>query len=118
MTKNEIFRKNFTLTERVNEYIKIKEKYNKIPIIICDLNIYSKELVKHKWLLEPKYKIHHLYIKLREYIKLQPYESVFLFLDGYNVIPHIDTQINDLYNRYKSEDGFLYLVFSKENTFG
>ena len=34
------------------------------------------------------------------------------------ILGHCSMSMGELYNQYKDEDGFLYLTYSGENTFG
>lgn len=46
-----------------------------------------------------------------------PNTNLFVFFSNNRLVP-INDQISYLYDRYKNADGFLYLVYSVENTFG
>ena len=41
---------------------------------------------------------------------------LYLFVNGN--LPTTSEQMNNIYDKYKSEDGFLYVTYSGENTFG
>ena len=56
-----------------------------------------------------------LYI-IRNYYAIDPFVSLFLFINGN--IPSNSSLILDVYNREKDEDGFLYIQYFTENTFG
>lgn len=43
--------------------------------------------------------------------------SLFYFLDN-NILVPSNAMMSDLYRRYKSDDGFLYITYAAENTFG
>lgn len=50
--------------------------------------------------------------------KIDASEALFLFLEDKNILVNGTTPITKLYNEYRNEDGFLYLVFDVESTFG
>jgi GABA(A) receptor-associated protein len=46
-----------------------------------------------------------------------PHEkALFLFINGF--IPSTSQHIGDIYSFHKDQDGFLYITYSYENTFG
>ena len=49
-------------------------------------------------------------------MKVPPEKSVFIFVK--ETIPQSGVLIEQLYNKYKDEDGFLYVSYSGESTFG
>ena len=49
-------------------------------------------------------------------MKLPPEMALFIFVN--NTIPSSSTLMSNLYSQYKDPDGFLYLTYSGENTFG
>ena len=42
--------------------------------------------------------------------------AIFVFCK--NILPPTSQLINDLYNNSKDDDGFLYIIYASENTFG
>ncbi len=53
---------------------------------------------------------------IRNRLKLSAEDGLFLHVNGN--IPAITENMTKIYNSYKDEDGFLYLNYSKESTFG
>ncbi|CAN7942346.1 unnamed protein product [Ixodes pacificus] len=51
---------------------------------------------------------------VRKRIHLSPEKALFVFVG--RLMPHLS--MGDLYGTYRDEDGFLYLAYSGENTFG
>jgi GABA(A) receptor-associated protein len=49
-------------------------------------------------------------------LKLPAEQAIFLFVNG--VIPPTAALMNTIYEEHKDEDGFLYISYSGENTFG
>ena len=114
---------NFTLKhtfkERLNESTRVLEKYpDRIPVI-CEKNQKQKNLPnidKTKYLVPYDLTIGQFMFVIRKRLNLQPTEALFLFVE--NIIPPSAAFIKNIYNKYKDADGFLYITYSKENTFG
>lgn len=53
---------------------------------------------------------------VRKRIKLSPEKAIFIFIN--NVLPPTAALMSKIYDEYKDEDGFLYVQYSGENTFG
>ena len=53
---------------------------------------------------------------IRKRIKLPPEKAIFIFVD--NVIPPTASLMSAVYEVQRDEDGFLYVTYSGENTFG
>ncbi|CAI0498577.1 unnamed protein product, partial [Linum tenue] len=49
-------------------------------------------------------------------IKLSAEKAIFIFVD--NVLPPTGAIMSSIYEEKKDEDGFLYVTYSGENTFG
>ena len=106
--------------ERKNESERIKFKYpDRIPII-CEKSAKNDNLLpdldKTKYLVPNNLTIGQFIYVIRKRLKLDPSEALYLFASG-----HIMTCSNTVgiaYDNYKDVDGFLYLKYSKESTFG
>ncbi|ONI06646.1 hypothetical protein PRUPE_5G072400 [Prunus persica] len=53
---------------------------------------------------------------IRKRIKLSAEKAIFIFVD--NVLPPTGAIMSAIYEEKKDEDGFLYVTYSGENTFG
>jgi len=53
---------------------------------------------------------------VRKRIKLSPEKAIFIFVN--NTLPPTAALISAIYEEHKDEDGFLYVTYSGENTFG
>lgn len=53
---------------------------------------------------------------IRKRIQLSSEKALFLFIN--NVLPPASALMSTIYNEHKDEDGFLYVQYSGENTFG
>ncbi|KAB1199760.1 Autophagy-related protein 8A, partial [Morella rubra] len=53
---------------------------------------------------------------VRKRINLSPEKAIFIFVK--NILPPTAAMMSAIYDENKEEDGFLYMVYSGENTFG
>jgi GABA(A) receptor-associated protein len=104
-----------SIEERIKISNSILNKYpTRIPIIVdC-----KKEIIidKNKYIVPNDLSIAQFIYILKKRINLNYEQSIFLLCNNLLVI---NTElIYDLYHKQKSEDGFLYIIISLENTFG
>jgi len=112
------FRKNYNLEKRKSESSRIKLKYpNRIPII-CEKNrnCDAPNIDKNKYLVPMDLTVGQFLYVIRKRIKLEPEKALFLFIN--NTIPATSKLLSSMYKDFQNEDGFLYIVYSSENTFG
>jgi GABA(A) receptor-associated protein len=116
---NNSFKEKYTFRERYNEVTSIIQKYpDRIPVICEKLDIKQNipELDKIKYLLPYELTIGHFMIIIRKRIHLQPGQAIYLSINGF-ILP-TSSIINHIYYEHKDDDGFLYIKYSLENTFG
>lgn len=107
-----------TLDERKNESDKIMNKYpSRIPIIV---EKYEKctfdEIDKRKYLVPKDLNMNQFTFIIRKRIKLDSSQAIFLMIN--NTLCPSNVTVGDIYNEYHNNDGFLYIQYSSENTFG
>ena len=73
-------------------------------------------LDKAKYLVPMDLTVGQFMFVLRKRMKLSPEQAIFLFING--TIPSSNSLVHELYQQHKDVDGFLYLGYSGENTFG
>lgn len=113
------FQKEHSLEVRTRESAKILAKYpDRLPIIVerIPTNNVLPQISKSKFLVPADLTITQFMYIIRKYLKLEPSHSIYLFCDG--VIPSASETINNTYTQHKDVDGFLYLFYAGENTFG
>ena len=112
------FKENYSFEKRKNEASNIIEKYpDRIPIIVQ--KYYTSELPdvdKCKYLVPKDMKLTQLTFVIRKRIKLDSTQTIFITINN-GLIPG-NRSLSEIYNEYKDEDGFLYIVYTNENTFG
>ena len=108
----------FSLEHRTNEAIKMRTRY---PNSICTIvekadksNIIK--LDKKKFLIPKDLTVGQFIYILRKRIKLSPEQAIFIFVNSH--LPASGSTISEIYEKYRNDDGFLYLTYSGENVFG
>jgi hypothetical protein len=105
------------LVIRMEQTSQAKSKYYpRLPLLIDRYSQHDPRISQHKYLVGPDIQFSELMILLRKRIQLKPHQALFLFNKNTMVSMH-DT-IGNYYHQYSDNDGFLYLIYSLENTFG
>lgn len=113
------FKLKSTLEQRSRESARILKKYpGRIPVIIDKSERSSSlpDIDRNKFLISQDMTIGQFQFILRRRIKLQPKEALYIFTR--DSIPRVNDTVAEVYQRERDEDGFLYLTYSGENTFG
>ena len=113
------FKNQYSFEKRVSESQRILSRYpDRIPVI-CEQNKKQSSLPnlnKVKYLVPSTLTIGQFMCVIRNRMKLRSDVAIFLTIDGY--IPSTTALIGELYATSKYADGFLYIEYSGENTFG
>ena len=113
------YKSKVSFIERKIEVTNILQKYpDRIPII-CEKNQKSKstpEIDKNKYLVPNDLIVGQFMYVIRKRLHIGHEKAIFLFINGY--IPPSACYMRDIYNNYKDDDGYLYITYSGENTFG
>jgi len=113
------FRTQYDLQHRSQEATRIRKTYpDRLPLIVepgesCKL----PKIDKRKYLVPPDLTVGQFIYVIRKRIKLSSAEAVYLFVNDNTLLPSCDLMQN-VYNMYKNEDGFLYFTYHGESTFG
>ncbi|KAK9983492.1 hypothetical protein SO802_033017 [Lithocarpus litseifolius] len=118
MGKTISFKDEFTFEQRYEESRDIIAKYpNRVPLIV---ERYSKsrlpEMEKKKFLVPRDMSVGQFIHILSDRLHLAPGKALFVFVK--NTLPQTATLMDSVYESFKDEDGFLYMCYSTENTFG
>ena len=115
---NLTFKEKFSFEKRKEESSRIKTKYpDRIPIIVeknRDSDI--EDIDKEKYLVPNDLTLGQFIFVIRKRIKLPAEKALFVFVN--NIFPPQAAFLSSIYDSYKDEDGFLYITYSGENTFG
>ena len=106
------------LDERKAESARIMTKFpDRIPVIVEKAKASDvPEIDKYKFLIPKDLSMGEFLYVIRKRIKLQPEKAIFLFCN--NNIPNTSDLISKIYDEHKNVDGFLYITYASENTFG
>ena len=112
------FQQNNDFESRQTQAQRMRIKYpNRIPVI-CEKALKSTiaDIDKNKYLLPLDLTVGQFAYVIRKRVKLSPETGIFILVN--NTFPSTSTLIGQLYDEHKDEDGFLYVTYSGENTFG
>jgi GABA(A) receptor-associated protein len=113
------FKKKYTFEQRLKESTRILSKYpDRVPII-CEKSKSGGALPpidKTKFLVPWDLTVANFIFIVRKRLNLRPEEAIFLYI-GDNIMSS-SCVIGEIYRYNKEADGFLYIHYSKENTFG
>lgn len=114
-----LFQKENSLEKRKEESDKIRKKHpDRIPIIVekCDNNKDIPNIDKKKYLVPKELTVGQFQYVIRKRIKLDSQKALFFFIN--KKIPPTSELLTSVYEKNKDEDGFLYINYTGENTFG
>ncbi|KAG7868567.1 hypothetical protein KL918_001210 [Ogataea parapolymorpha] len=97
---------------------RIRGKFlDRIPVI-CEKVEESDipEIDKRKYLVPSDLTVGQFVYVIRKRIQLPSEKAIFIFVN--DILPPTASLMSTIYEQYKDEDGFLYILYSGENTFG
>ena len=97
---------------------RIIEKYpDRVPIFVNKKEGSTvNDIERHKYLVPKDMTMGNFIYILRKNIKLESNQALFVFINNRMVC---NTEIvGNIYEQYKSEDHFMYIIYSGESTFG
>jgi GABA(A) receptor-associated protein len=114
----ESFKSKHSFDNRLKESKTIIQKYpDRIPVIVekqetSDIG----DIDKNKYLVPCDLTMGQFVYVIRKRMKMPPEKAIFIFVN--NEIPMQSTPISSVYDESKDTDGFLYIKYAGENTFG
>ena len=106
------------LEKRRAESRRIREKYpGRCCIIVSKaLNTDAPSVDRHKYLVPGDITMGQFTFVIRRRIKINSEKAIFMFIEG--SLPATSALMSAIYDEKKNEDGFLYITYAAENTFG
>ncbi|CAA3009993.1 autophagy-related 8i [Olea europaea subsp. europaea] len=116
--KIQSFRQQFSFEERCQESQEIIFNYpDRVPVVV---ERYSKtdlpEMEKRKFLVPRDMSVGQFIYILSGRLHLSPGKALFVFVK--DTLPQTSSLMESVYDSYKDDDGFLYMCYSSEKTFG
>ncbi|KAL4599845.1 hypothetical protein ACB098_11G111500 [Castanea mollissima] len=117
MTRS-MFKQEHDFEKRRAEAARIREKYpDRIPVIVEKAERSDiPNIDKKKYLVPADLTVGQFVYVIRKRIKLSAEKAIFIFVD--NVLPPTGAIMSTIYDDKRDGDGFLYVTYSGENTFG
>lgn len=119
MEEHTYFKTKNTFEHRFAEAQRIRNKFPmRIPIIVekSSTNKTLPFIDKNKFLAPNDLTLGQFCYVIRKRIKLDSNAALFFFIND-TMFP-VASMIDHIYNENKDEDGFLYITYASENTFG
>ena len=121
------FKDELPLEERKAEAERIKSEFkDRLPVILehADVNKHKASsnvnqidnLSKRKYLVPKEITVGQFIWIVRRRLSLPPEKAIFFLIQ--NTIPSTSAVMKQVYDDLKDEDGFLYVNYKNENTFG
>ena len=112
------FKQKNSYKKRCDDSKNILKKYpNRIPIICERFGDNIPNIDRNKYLVPNDLTISQFLYVIRKRIKISSDKSIYLFINK-KVMPLGTAQLSSYYEKHSDEDGFLYITYSGENTFG
>ena len=113
------YKKAKTLEERKAEYKKVIEEHPGKIGIICEKSPKSliKDIEKNKYLIGEELNLAQFNKIIRRKLGMKQEEALFFLVNGKVSITGCDP-MNEIYEKYKDKDGFLYIAYASEEVWG
>jgi GABA(A) receptor-associated protein len=104
------------LERRMYESKTLKLKYtDRVPVIVKPG---TPQIEKFKYLVPKNVTVAEFVNVIRKQIKIRSFQALFVLVGGEGTLPVSKATMGQVYEEHRNEDGFLYITYSLENTFG
>ncbi|KAK6460901.1 gamma-aminobutyric acid receptor associated protein [Scheffersomyces coipomensis] len=112
------FKDEHPFEKRKAESSRITQRFKDRVPVICEKveNSEIPEIDKRKYLVPLDLSVGQFVYVIRKRIKLPSEKAIFIFIN--DILPPTSALISTIYEEHKDDDGFLYVLYSGENTFG
>jgi len=112
------YKKRFTSEERSRESRHMLDKFpDRVPVIVQRKNKSDvSDIDKEKYLVPVDLSIGKFVYVIRKRINLTHEKALYVFTN--NTIPPTSATVGEIYLDQKDSDGFLYITYASEQTFG
>jgi GABA(A) receptor-associated protein len=119
MATEKTFQDRFSFDKRKEESARIRAKYtDRIPVIVEKVpNADVPNIDKQKFLVPCDLTMGQFLHVIRKRVKLISEKALFVFVNK-KTLPPTAGLMGEIYKQYQNADGFLYLLYSGESTFG
>jgi len=106
------------IDKRKSESTRILQRFKDRLPVICEKveNSDIQEIDKRKYLVPGDLTVGQFVYVIRKRIKLPSEKAIFIFVN--DILPPTAALMSTIYEEHKDDDGFLYVLYSGENTFG
>jgi GABA(A) receptor-associated protein len=114
------FKQKHAFDKRKDEASRILQKYPERIPVICEKDTRSRDIPdidRKKYLVPSDLSVANFMYVIRKRIKISPEKSIYLFVNN-TVMPATAQLLSALYEEHKDKDGFLYITYAGESTFG
>ena len=113
------FKNNYIFDKRFAESNRIRRRYpDRMPIICQRVGTNIPKIDKSKYLVPSDLTFGQFMYVIRKRINLEPEMGLYMFVGEGSCIPNNTSLIGRVYDDFRDKDGFLYINYSGENTFG
>ena len=107
-----------SFSERCAESRQMCHRYSdRVPVIIEPRGVGTPSIDKRKYMAPKDLLASQLLYVVRRRLNMRSDQALFFFLEDRTLVPS-SSSVHEIYSRHADDDGFLYMTYSLENTFG
>lgn len=111
------FRQRFTEDQRRHEFSRVSDKlHHFVPIIMERGSVHVPHIDKEKYLIPVDLTMAQLSVVVRKRLQLRAGDALFIMVN--RTLCMSTATAGSVYDTHRDTDGFLYVTYTMENTFG